>query len=222
MLWFSFALDCSFSFSNCSSYLMYWLIGWLAYRVLHSHRREGIWIYNYGIETIQLRRVLDRPLVQLHLPSGAATCVSVVLGSTAGSKLLMTAAIYVAGTSLIPVITMCTRLRSMVATLVQCICNAWWHSISHNERYALGGNVVIVATGLWQVACVEARWDGTVKRVNWGVARQCICSLERIHGAVHGRGVTQLCVYNKHQEMNSCECQCSSWQQMRPARVHPE
>ena len=65
----------------------------------------------------------------------------------------MTAADYVAGTGLTPVVDMCIRLRSMVATLVQCIYNAWWRSISCNEKCTLGGNVAMAATGLWQVAC---------------------------------------------------------------------
>ena len=65
----------------------------------------------------------------------------------------MTAANYVAGTGSTPVIDMCTRLWSMVATLVQCIYNSRWHSILHNEKYALGGNVAMAAIGLWRVAC---------------------------------------------------------------------
>ena len=71
-----------------------------------------------------------------------------MLGSTAASRLLMIAAIYVAETGLTPVVGVYTRKQSMFASLVQCIYNARWHSISCNGRYALGGNVAMAATGL--------------------------------------------------------------------------
>ena len=92
-----------------------------------------------------------------------------VLGSTAASRLLMIAA--VAGTGLTPVISMYTRMQSMVATFVQCIYNARWCSISCNGRYALGGNVAMTATGLWQIACTthvvlsKSNWPRILKQV---------------------------------------------------------
>ena len=71
------------------------------------------------------------------------------MGSTAVSRLLITAAVYVAGTGLTLVINVCTIVRSMVAILIQCIYNTRWSSISPNGRYALGSNVAMAATGLW-------------------------------------------------------------------------
>ena len=98
--------------------------------------------------------------------------VGMVLGSTAASRLLMTAVIHLAGTGLTLVVNVCTRLRSMVTTLVQCIYNARWCSISCNERYAFGSNVAMAATGLWQVAYTTyvllskaKRWPTILKQI---------------------------------------------------------
>ena len=65
----------------------------------------------------------------------------------------MMAAIYVSRIGLTLAVGVHTRMQLMVAILLQCLYNARWCSMSHNGKYALGGNVGMAAIGLWQVAC---------------------------------------------------------------------